>query len=182
MTLSVSPVRSALRLAGIHRHCRCGAEWLEVPQRWKTAYAANVALVIAGLLVGLFVLEAMIRLSSFMFLPKVMVFDTELGWFHRADTQRSRTNEDVTGVVSTNALGLRGPLHIGPTTRPRLLVMGDSYTDGFEVPDDDLFSVRWQRARPDLEIDNAGVGGYSTVQELLLLRRIEPLCGPTSSC
>lgn len=54
----------------------------------------------------------------------------------------------------------------------------DSFAQGCQVSDPELFSSVWQATRPDLEIVNAGVGGYGTVQELLLFRRIAPIIEP----
>src|SRR5262249_1154366 len=51
----------------------------------------------------------------------------------------------------------------------RVLVLGDSFTEGVQVGEDDLFTARMERADPHLEVWNAGVGGYGTVQEYLYL-------------
>jgi lysophospholipase L1-like esterase len=50
-----------------------------------------------------------------------------------------------------------------------VLVLGDSFTDGSQVDLDETFTARLQATLDDVAVLNAGVGGYSTVQELLLL-------------
>ena len=79
--------------------------------------------------------------------------------------------------VSISEFGVRGP---GPGPRRpntfRILALGDSQTFGFGVLDHAPYPVRLQQLlaehRPDLDIQvvNAGVPGYGTVDELVWLR------------
>jgi hypothetical protein len=48
-------------------------------------------------------------------------------------------------------------------------IFGDSYTYGWGVEDDETYAWRLQAARPDLDVLNFGIGGYSTLQSLLEL-------------
>jgi hypothetical protein len=50
--------------------------------------------------------------------------------------------------------------------------------DGLEVGDADHFITRWASARKDLALINAGVGGYSTIQQLMLLDELRPIVKP----
>lgn len=109
----------------------------------------------------------------------VMALDDELGWKHRPNASRTYSTDGVTAAVTTNALGLRGPIPAAESDRPRVLVLGDSFTDGLEVSDDELFTTVWNGLRPDLQIVNAGVGGYGTVQELDVLVRLAPVVRPS---
>jgi GDSL-like lipase/acylhydrolase family protein len=75
---------------------------------------------------------------------------------------------------SLNSKGIRGPEY--PYEKPpeefRILVLGDSYAEGYTVEFDDLFSevlkrrLQKEQRRP-VQVINAGTGGYSTDQELL---------------
>jgi lysophospholipase L1-like esterase len=56
-----------------------------------------------------------------------------------------------------------------PPGRTRVLVLGDSFTWGVGVENDQTFSARLQTADPRLEVINTGVNGYGTSQELRLL-------------
>lgn len=99
--------------------------------------------------------------------------DPVVGWVHAPNLHREWGNEDGPLVLETDARGLRPPFHATPTGRPRVLILGDSFADGLDVASDRHFATLLQSRRPDLEIVNAGVSGYSTLQELLLARRLE---------
>jgi len=138
--------------------------------------AGNVSLLLLSILLFCLLLELAARLLTLWF-PPVMVLDAKLGWVHRPDVLRTYRTEGVSAVCRTNALGLRGSLPANSRGR-RLLILGDSYADGLEVSDADLFSMRWAHLRPDLAIFNAGVGGYGTVQELGLYERLKARIRP----
>ena len=82
-------------------------------------------------------------------------------------------------TTSINRLGLRNPpiddLHNPGTTR--IIVLGDSFTFGQAVPQERLFTSVLERNlnhSPSVrfEVINAGVPGYGSAQELLLLRSL----------
>lgn len=56
--------------------------------------------------------------------------------------------------------------------RPRIAVLGDSYVFGHGVEEEETFTARMRELRPDWEVLNFGVTGYSTDQELLLLENV----------
>ena len=170
-------VFAALALVEAWRWVRAEGARRFRPVRWL----GSAALVVSGLAIGLLAVEGGIRLWVATVEPNILVLDDAIGWTHRASARRSVTTEGVPAVLQTNALGLRGPLHVGPTTHRRILVLGDSLTEGLQVSDDELFSVLLERRRADLEIANAGVSGYGTVQELLAAERIEPIVHPDLS-
>src|SRR5262245_14723572 len=75
-------------------------------------------------------------------------------------------------VVTVKADGGR-ETGAGPADgRPEILLVGDSYTMGKAVSDDETFAAGLQRLRPDLRIVNQGVIGYGTFQSLLLLEQL----------
>ena len=139
---------------------------------------APLLLMIVSTLGTIAIVELAVRFWAAEIQPSVMVLDGEIGWKHRPNASRTYTTDGVTAVVSTNALGLRGPLPATGSERPRILVLGDSFTDGLEVSDRDLFTVVWSGLRPDLQIFNAGVGGYGTVQELATVERLAATVRP----
>jgi hypothetical protein len=64
---------------------------------------------------------------------------------------------------------LTGP---GPSGgRREVLVVGCSLTMGSGVPDNETFSWRLQELRPDVEVVNRGVEGYSTLQALMVMEQ-----------
>lgn len=54
--------------------------------------------------------------------------------------------------------------------RPSLALVGDSFTEAFQLPYEQTFASRLAQARPDLQVLNLGVGGYSPDQYLLSAR------------
>jgi hypothetical protein len=102
-------------------------------------------------------------------------YDAELGWFPVPNTtslfagQASNTARTI--HVQNNSLGLRDiEPERGP--KPTILVLGDSYVWGYDVEADERLTEFLRRRLPDHRIVNAGVSGYGTDQEYLLLRRL----------
>jgi len=83
----------------------------------------------------------------------------------------------------TNALRLRGP-EIGPRRPgvPRVLMLGDSYTFGWAVSEQDALPAQLERllSEPghEVEVVNGGVPGYNTEQEAVLLEHLLPAVQP----
>jgi GDSL-like Lipase/Acylhydrolase family len=130
--------------------------------------AQNALIVIGSLSVCVLALEAGIRAFSTWVVPRMMVLDDRLGWRHAGHVRKAFTNEDgETFIVAQNRFGHRGREYPLQRTagKYRILILGDSFTEGVHVAEDDLFSARLERANPQLEVLNAGVGGYGTVQE-----------------
>lgn len=78
--------------------------------------------------------------------------------------------------VSSNALGLRGRREYvlpKPAGVQRVLVLGDSFTFGDEVGDDETYCHFLQAALPaEVEVLNLGVHGYGHDQMLLYLQEV----------
>lgn len=94
-------------------------------------------------------------------------FDPELGWFPKSNYRSDGVN--------TNIHGQRG-LVDWPVERQngvkRILCIGDSYTFGFLVRDEESFpEVLRTRHFPGVEVINWAVPGYGTDQQLLLFER-----------
>ena len=140
--------------------------------------AFQVLASLIGIFGVLFALEAAMRVWIALFTPNIMVLDPALGWRHRANLHRTYYTEGVAARVQTYEHGLRTPLPKADDHRPRVLIIGDSFVDGLEVSDADHFVTRWSQARPDLALVNAGVGGYSTVQETMWLDELLPVVKP----
>jgi lysophospholipase L1-like esterase len=84
----------------------------------------------------------------------------------------------------TNAHGLRDrdrPVKAPGTTR--VLVMGDSYTWGYAVAEEEAYPQAAERllqarGRPDIEVVNGGIPDYNTRQERQLLEQLLPIYRP----
>jgi hypothetical protein len=97
-------------------------------------------------------------------------FDKELGWRPIPNiVAQYRGSRTIT--IRTNSLGLRDIEH-AHVDRPTVLFLGDSFVWGYDVEQDERFTEMLRDEFPRIRMVNAGVSGYGTDQEYLLLRRI----------
>jgi hypothetical protein len=100
-----------------------------------------------------------------------------LGWFHVPDKSAhlwiEHTGIDVT--LHTNSAGFRGtreyPLNKRAGTT-RILGIGDSFTFGWGVQDEETFGAVIESTRPNVEVINIASPGYGIDQMLLGFREI----------
>ncbi|MBV9749935.1 MAG: SGNH/GDSL hydrolase family protein [Acetobacteraceae bacterium] len=97
-------------------------------------------------------------------------YDADLGWAGIPHATSSFTGSRTIDVRN-NSLGLRD-IEPDAAARPRVLIIGDSFVWGYDVEADQRFTELLRRELPGAQIVNAGVPGYGTDQEYLLLRRI----------
>lgn len=156
--------------------------------------AEGLAVAAATLIVASLLLEAGTRAAGLHFpaiaRPEVRdgglwVYDRTKGWFHAPGSHgRAFLGGPDAGRVRINALGLRGPevTRVRPPGTRRVLVLGDSYVFGVGVDEEHLFTTclerRLSRDGARVEVVNAGVSGYSTDQQLLLLQELGPQLRP----
>lgn len=101
-------------------------------------------------------------------LDSTLAWDPELGW---------RNAPGLGGQeLTTNAQGWRAARDFAEAKPPgvrRLVFVGDSYTFGQGVADDETFAARCQqRLGPGWEVLNFAVPGYGTDQQLLCYERV----------
>ena len=111
---------------------------------------------------------------------QVAVYDEELGWTNVPSSVSTTFGRELT----INSKGHRGPERsfAKPPGISRILVLGDSYTWGYGVADQEVFPALLQQelqtAPTTWQVLNAGVSGWGTDQEYLYLRaegfRYEP--------
>jgi hypothetical protein len=97
-------------------------------------------------------------------------YDERLGWFPGPGESREFRGARLIHVHH-NADGFRDAEH-GPSTRPRIAFVGDSFVWGYDVEASERFTDRLQQAHPEWEVLNLGVSGYGTDQEYLLLQQV----------
>ncbi|MBI3629737.1 MAG: SGNH/GDSL hydrolase family protein [Candidatus Rokubacteria bacterium] len=140
---------------------------------------ATAALILFGLVVGLATAEVVLRvmLARAQSRPgSLSVGDPVL--HHR---WRPNARKRIAGVeYTTNGFGLRGP----PVAEPkpagvfRILVLGDSYTEGYRLPFEASVTQQKERmlnagaCRGRFEVVNGGVATYSPILEYLLLKHV----------
>jgi len=148
-----------------------------IRRRASTAIA-SLGLVAGSIFVGLLLGELVVRWVAPM--PPAFSWVREDGLvLHAPGMRGTYVRQEFRVPVSINREGLRGP-EIEPVKKPgtlRVLVVGDSYAEGLQVPWDDLVSTRLGRLLnakpgPPVELINAGVSGYGTTDELMLLEKL----------
>lgn len=101
-------------------------------------------------------------------------YDQELGWAH-IPGKRIENFYGPGRHITINELGVRGTDSIvipKPTDRFRLVCLGDSFTLGYGVGDEETFPSRLGAMHPALETVNMGQGGYSVGQCYLWYQRL----------
>src|SRR5215467_13491321 len=98
-------------------------------------------------------------------------FDPELGWVPTPNAATQQTSGNRTISVSHNGLGLR-ERELGDIAPDRFLFLGDSLTYGYDAEAGERFSDLLQKALPQYGMVNAGVSGYGTDQQFLLMKRL----------
>ncbi len=134
-------------------------------------------------LVSLAALEIVLRVADFRELRETLSeltlgvdYDVDLGWAPLPGSAGT-INSFRTTHFKHNSLGLRDEEFV-PDARPTIVFVGDSYVWGLDSEAEERFSDLLKQKLPDYKIQAAGVSGYATDQELLLLQRIWPKVKP----
>ena len=103
-------------------------------------------------------------------------YDPLLGWKKIPNVSGLRITPEYSITESINSKGIRGPEYPyeKPNNEYRILILGDSFAEGYMVEFHELFSEVLKanlntvdNLQLDVEVINSGTGGYSTDQELL---------------
>ena len=103
-------------------------------------------------------------------------YDVRLGWFPVDGSKGSFAASRVISY-SHNSMGLREDEAID-SSKPIILFIGDSFTWGFDVNQYERFTELLKVRLPNYTIVNAGVNGYGTDQQFLLLQALESKLDP----
>jgi len=96
-------------------------------------------------------------------------YDPVKGWISKPNLRDLKVFHNKT--LNTNSHGFRGQREYSYTKNKeklRILILGDSFTFGDEVSDDETYSYYLQEMLPDTEVINLGVHGYGHDQMLIL--------------
>ncbi len=138
---------------------------------------------VVATLITLAVAEAGLRLLDFRILREgvgerslTYAYDAELGWAPIPNSSSSVTTAR-TIQVQHNSLGLRDvePSRDG---RPRIMFIGDSFVWGVDAEANERFTDLVRGRIASHAVVNAGVSGYGTDQQFLLLQRLWPMIEP----
>ena len=103
-------------------------------------------------------------------------YDAELGWVPEPNSVAAVTNAR-TIKARHNSLGLRDE-EFSRDARPTIMFLGDSLVWGLDSETDERFTELLKPKFPNHKMLAAGVSGYGTDQEYLLLRRLWPQIKP----
>lgn len=140
---------------------------------------SNIALFLVSTLFALLLGEMLLRWitppEEFNHHRLYCEYDPLLGWRKIPNITGEHHTSEYRVLEQINAMGIRGPEY--PLKKDsgeyRILVLGDSFAEGYTVSFKDLFSevlkdsLRRKCPNSDFEVINTGTGGYSTDQELL---------------
>jgi hypothetical protein len=152
--------------------------------------AINVGVTLISLCLALLAAEGLVRLTETPRLSPersqvITQYDSILGWSKQPMARATFKTSEYTVTETTNSHGLRGPeiAYEKPPNTYRVLILGDSFAEGYTV-DLDSTVARVQERRLNAlgdrhyEVINGGTRGYSTDQELLFFdaegRRYHP--------
>jgi hypothetical protein len=103
-------------------------------------------------------------------------YDADLGWMPIPGSSSTVTNAR-TVHAHHNSLGLRDD-EFTLDAKPTILFLGDSFVWGLDAEAGERFSELLKPRIPDTKILAAGVSGYGTDQEYLLLQKLWPKVRP----
>ena len=161
------------------KHGRQSSREGESVSGWsRRKYASFAAItILLGLAVSLGAVELLLRYHDWLIAhsehmePGLIGYNADLGWQLTPGWSGVHHHYDYDAVYDIDASGFRVDPQAGEKG-PRVAVLGDSFTFGLGVANDETFVARLN-AESDgrLHYLNLGVPGYSTDQELLLLKK-----------
>ena len=80
-------------------------------------------------------------------------------------------------VIETNSLGMRDEEPAAQKTKPRVLLLGDSFAMGYGVERGNIFADKLETDL-SVEVVNAGTGGYEIIQQPRVLGQYGPVLHP----
>jgi hypothetical protein len=99
------------------------------------------------------------------------MYDPTKGWIPKPNLRDVKAFNSK--ILNTNSKGFRGKKDF-PYTKSkeklRILILGDSFTFGDEVSDDETYSYYLQEMLPHTEVINMGIHGYGHDQMLILFK------------
>ncbi len=101
----------------------------------------------------------------------IYCYDERFGQWHVPDLTAYVPHERGYFVVKTNREGMRSCRdypQAHPSVSGRILLLGDSFTEGEGVHNEERFSDLLERSIPGLEVLNLGLDGSGTDQQLLI--------------
>jgi hypothetical protein len=152
------------------------------PSRTREVFLSTcVSLVMA--IATLAALEVVLRIVDFKELRETLSeqslsygYDPELGWMPSPNSS-GRIVTFRTTHYKHNSLGLRDE-EFSLDEKPTIMFLGDSFVWGLDSEVDERFTELLKPKLPGYKVLAAGVAGFGTDQEYLLLKRLWPKVKP----
>jgi hypothetical protein len=149
------------------------------PRQGRSPYRARLALVLVSLVLAVVALETAFRTIGGVFQDDFLMPDEVRGWGLRPGFA-GWTKEENTLWVEINSAGFRDRERslAAPANTLRVAMMGDSYTQGMNLPLEKTLPSLLESHLSEcaggrrVEVLNFGVDGYGTTQELLTYRHV----------
>lgn len=139
-----------------------------------------LALLVGSVLLSLVLVEGALRMSGRVSTEGVSTatsetFATIPGVFQPGQRVTEAPRPELRHRISINALGYRGPDILPGSGRRRVLCLGDSFTYGSYVDDEQTLPAQlerqWRARGHAVDVINAGLGGTTIVDQLEILRK-----------
>ncbi len=145
----------------------------------KSSLWTNLLLLLVVLAVCIAAAEVILRIAWSGYTPgsgkaPIMAYDDTLGWIGKPNYEGPLTEGGLVVPCRMNDWGFRDEQPSPPGETPgkiRVMFLGDSYVMGTGVEEDDRVSEVLAQLDTGLVCFNFGIFGYSTDQELLVLKR-----------
>jgi hypothetical protein len=147
----------------------------------------KIGLLLGSLVLTLLILEIALRLFPMPLSDRFFQPYPNFGWFHIPGRQGWQATPEYRVWITINQQGLRDSEHSyeKPTGSYRILLLGDSFVEGLQVPLEDTFGKQLEAALnassrdgTRYEVINGGVSRFGTDNELLFYqfegRRYQP--------
>jgi len=150
----------------------------------KGSWMGNLLLLLATILVSLIAAEVLLRVTGLQVGnpdPQVMAFDDTLGWVFEPNSKFQLIRGKDQLELDINRWGFRDdqpPPAQQAAAKTRIMLLGDSYAEGHEIRAKERASEYLEQADTNMVVYNFGIGGYSTDQELLVLKKFGPEVRP----
>ena len=142
-------------------------------------FLKKLGLTIGSVVVFLLVLELILRIGGYKvvtFYAKTMFheYDPDIGWTQIPNYQATLESWDSKVKVASNSHGFRDREYAiqKPTGVKRVVVLGDSFTWGWGIEQQETFTEVAENTLSGVEFLNLGHMGYGTAQEYLLLKKL----------
>lgn len=99
------------------------------------------------------------------------IYDPLLGWRTKANIVNGKTGDATLTTNARSIRSLKDYTYEKPAGTSRILLLGDSFTFGEDVSDEEVYASRLEHLLPSTEVINMAVHGYGTDQMLLSLQQ-----------